>query len=319
MIWFIVALLIFAVLGGMIDFACNGWAITKEFFTDSYWGIITIVVGALSLAMFYASSKTYRDVKINETFLPNPRKIRKRKLTMSEHQEFDLSKMTMETLVRQMAYQLTKPAPIFFKGWGNRRLELDVERVQILGKYVESIRTTGSYLMELHADAALSYEKIEKLIHIKRNELKIQLRKSILDYDFLKQEHVERIRAIKLENDEREARVRLINAQASKLEAEAGSVTTKSDSDALKDAARTDLLFEGKKHFKSLSPVLKTYVITQIDNEHAKIPENDLEMQEALKDVVKRKQQAEAKKLEAEANEVEAQSNFNVQEIKKQK
>jgi hypothetical protein len=207
MIWFIVALAIFVFVGSMIDFSCNGWNVTKQFFTDSWWGLIAIVSGLLSLLMFYGSSKSYREVKINESFLPNPNRLNKtnQKGSKSMFQkdteivEFDLSQLTMNALTKKMAFQMTKPGPVFFKGWGNRRLLLDVERVEIIREYIEAVRATGDSLINLHADSVLSYEKMENLVKIKRNDLLHQLKESELKLDFLVKEHQSRVDKLKID------------------------------------------------------------------------------------------------------------------------
>lgn len=333
MLWFLLALLIFVILGSIIDFSCNGWNISKQFFTDSAWGIIALLAGSLSLLLFYASSKSYKDVKINESFLPNPKRIKNKReeLDMAKEQslqipEFDLSKITMETFVQKMAYEMTKPGPVFFKGWGNRRLELDVERVRILGTYVESIRSTGESLMQLNADAVLSYENIEKLTKIKRNELQEKLRTSELRLDFIEHEYKEKIKTITLENATREAQTRLINAQAEVLEAKSISKKIKAQAlyklmvaESKKEKEIANILSKGADSFGDLPPVLKSYVLAQLGSDDSPNPSTDMDLHEQLKEFVVRKQKAEARKVEYEADDVKEQSETLKAKLKRER
>lgn len=209
MFWFIIFLIIFVIIASIVDFSCNGWTITKQFFTDSGWGIIAIASGILALILFYASSKSYSSLKINESFLPNPKrdKNKKGKTSMSLIKkengvvEYDLSQLTMSTLTKKMAYEMTKPGPVFFKGWGNSRLLLDVERVRILQQYIDSIRSTGESLMELQADAFLSYEKIKALTEEKRYQFKKRVIDSKIALDFAKEEYTHKLEMMRLERE----------------------------------------------------------------------------------------------------------------------
>jgi hypothetical protein len=327
----VVIALIIAILDAL-DFIYIG---IIDFFVHSIWGIITFFIGILSLVFFYASSRSYKDLKTNEAFLHNPRQLRKKDIfkegSMSgEHSaqvnEFDLSSITMETLVRKMAFEMTKPGPIFFKGWGNRRLELDVERVRILGTYVEELRSTGSSLMELNADAALSYEKIEKLTRIKRNELDEKLKRSEVNLDFVAEEHKHRVRKMELDNAEQEARIRIMNAQAQEIEMRGLSqqLTAKGEykmmiAKSKKDKKIASVLSEGAKYYKDLTPVLKSYVVAQLGSENNQNPSTDMDMHEELKKFIVRKQQAETRKMEYEAEERKEQTETQKEKLKRER
>jgi cyclophilin family peptidyl-prolyl cis-trans isomerase len=262
--WFIAALTLFVLIGSMVDFSCNGWNVSKQFFTDSWWGIIAIASGVLSLLMFYGSSKSYRDVKINETFLDNPdrSKLRKKKGSISMFKketavvEFDLSQLTMNTLTKKMAYVMTKPGPVFFKGWGNRRLQLDVERVEIIREYIEAIRATGDSLIHLHADSVLSYEKMENLVNIKRNDLLLQLKESQLKIDLLEKEHQARVDRLRIDVAhletmvlERIAQIENLNAQTEQVLSDMRNRTKEIDTEIKirKETAESEIQIKEKE------------------------------------------------------------------------
>lgn len=308
MIWIIVIVGIFVIVGSLIDFLLNGWAITTQFFVDSWYGIIAIITGILSILMFYGSSKSYKMVKINESFLPILKNQKGRGKIMEN--EFDLSKLTMEALVNKMAFEMTKPGPVFFKGWGNRRLKLDVERVNIIKNYIDSLRETGNSLMELQSDAVLSFAKIKTLSEIKKNELASKLQKSQVDFDFVKIEYHSKIRRLKLENDSLEEDVKMKKALREKVETDNKVSQLKAEAEyklmiakSEKDKEIALLLDEAVKYYKKLPNVLKSYVAVQLGSENSQNPNVDMELQEQLKDFIIRKHKAETEMLEYKADE----------------
>ncbi|MGV8018299.1 MAG: hypothetical protein AB2L26_09005 [Ignavibacteria bacterium] len=162
MVWVIVIIAIFVIIGSLIDFVLNGWTITTQFFIDSWYGIIAVITGILSLFMFYGSSKSYKMVKINESFLPILKNHKGRGNIMEN--EFDLSKLTMDALVKKMAFEMTKPGPVFFKGWGNRRLELDVERVNIIKKLYRFIERNWEFFNGITIRCCFKFYKDKNII-----------------------------------------------------------------------------------------------------------------------------------------------------------
>ena len=297
------------------------------FFQDNWLIWVAIVLALLSAILFYASSKSYKDVKINESFLPNPKRIINKKTKKGnpimslikkgtdETMEFDLSKLTMETLVKKMAYEMTKPGPVFFKGWGNNRLRLDVERVQILQSYIDSIRSTGESLMELQADAFLSYEKIKTLTEIKKTDLKRQLLQSKIELDFAKEEFTHRLEMMRLERESFEEDIKMKRAQREQIEMQnvIDKLTAEADyklsiTKSKKEKQIALILAEAVKYYKELPNVLKSYVAVQLGSEQSQNPDSDMELKDKLKDFIARKHKAEARSLEYEADDNKALS-----------
>lgn len=243
--WIFIIVLVIVLIVGIIDALDFIYIGIVEFFVNTTWGILTIIFGAVSLLLFYASSKSYKDVKTNEIFLPNPDRLttgnrNSTSITTGKHKkkkgpfsmfkkddaivEFDLSQLTMNALTKKMAYVMTKPGPVFFKGWGNRRLQLDVERVEIIREYIEAIRATGDSLIHLHADSVLSFEKMENLVNIKRNDLLYQLKESKLKIDLLEKEYQARVDKLRIDVAhlesivlERIAQIENLNAQTEQI------------------------------------------------------------------------------------------------------
>jgi hypothetical protein len=184
------------------------------FFLVSMWGLATIISGVITAILFYASGRTYVDSKIKESFLPNIKNNKKlntksnsfsimeNKTDLTNNKnvnEIELSQVTLHGLVGQMAYLTTKPGPVFFKGWGNRRIQLDIERVRLIRNYIESVREAGSSLAEFQADAVLSFEKVKALTEIKHNDLKTQVQESKLKLDLVTERYKSEIENLKLD------------------------------------------------------------------------------------------------------------------------
>lgn len=317
MVWVIVIVGIFVLVGSLIDFLLNGWTLTTQFFIDSWYGIIAVVTGILSILMFYGSSKSYKMVKINESFLPNLKNQKGRGKLMEN--EFDLSKLTMDALVKKMAFEMTKPGPVFFKGWGNRRLKLDVERVNILKDYISSVRETGKELMHLQAEAVISYELIDDLVKLKKLDSKYQI-------ELAKEKYLNEIKQMRLTTANMEEDVKLKIAQrqqietqneVSKLRAEAECQFLMAKSEKEKQIAF--ILAEGVKYYKDLPNVLKSYVAVQLGSENSQNPNVDMELQDQLKDFIIRKHKAETEMLEYEADENKTLTDANKAKYEREK
>lgn len=198
------------------------WAI-NEFLFNTRWGLIAFIFLGLAAFFFYASSKTYPQVREKgrvidtvkpflqniergfsntnkEIKMPKPKKPTSSLSVYGKNEnEINLSNLNLQGVVRNLAIAINKPNPVFFKGWGNRRLELDVERVYIIKDYIEAIRSAGESFINLQADSILSYEKIEKLVQINRNVLLKQLRESELEIDILETEYQARADRLRID------------------------------------------------------------------------------------------------------------------------
>lgn len=207
----IAILFIIGLITYLIDSLYNGVMFLGVFFLNSFWGLATIISGAITGILFYASGRTYIDSKVKESFLPNINKLKTKSnsitkmdknkdLTQNKNvNEIDLSHVTLQGLVGQMAYLTTKPGPVFFKGWGNRRIELDIERVRLIRNYIDEVRAAGSSLTEFQADAVLSFEKVKALTEIKHNDLKTQVQESKLKLDLVTEKYNSEIENLKLD------------------------------------------------------------------------------------------------------------------------
>ena len=203
-------LMLLSAFSGMVSSMLGAFG---EFLTNSTWGILALLFFGLSAAFFYASSKTYIDVREKGRVIDTLRPILQKMDTFFKHTKsstmeksdssitkrnseesvIDLSRVDLQTMVRELAVVINKPNPVFFKGWGNQRLKLDVARVCLIKEYIEAIRSAGESFIQLNADAILSYEKVEKLVQINRNALLKQLKESELQIDLVEQQYKSQI------------------------------------------------------------------------------------------------------------------------------
>lgn len=321
------------------------WSI-NEFLFNSKYGFIAIIFLGLSAFFFYASSRTYPQVRtkgrvidvikpllhgIEAIFSNTISKIKDMRKEITKKTEntdsiIDLSNLNLESMVRKLAIAINSPNPVFFKGWGNKRLELDVERVHIIKDYIDAIRLAGDSFTELQADAVFSYEKIEELVKIKRFDLKKLSKKGKLDLDFMNDEYAQKYKLMKLEIEDKEEDVLLKRANRLAIESETKIRELQAEAEyklmiakGTKEEQIAEILSKAVKYYKDLPNILKSYVAVQLGTDTSQVPENDLELQDKLKTFVLRKHEAETRKLEYEADEDEAEKNTHILKLEREK
>lgn len=319
-----IVIIIFFIVSAIVNFFDFSAGSFLDFLFNTIWGIICVIVTVLSGLFFYASAKLPRELRARDkafskikdhSNLPTKNMDNQIKtqtesgLTTKveiEDNVLDLSVLDLDGLVKELAFAINKPFPIFFKGWGNQRLALDIQRASLIKDYISTIREAGKEFIDFKAEALISFDTIKIVTETKLNELNLDFLRSQHDIDLLRNGLKHEKKKQELEVKQIESDIAMINAQADRIKAEAEAIRQRS----LRDVERANILKESVKYFKDLSPVLKAYVTTQLGSETPAIPSNDLEMQDALKDVIKRKQTAEARKIEAEATESEEMNEF---------
>src|ERR1035437_9244173 len=152
----IIVIIVFLALGAIFSWlspVVNGSADT---FNGNIFNILALISAVIIVIYFWASSKSYKDYKIKD-------KIMKlfegsNNLPDKKEKEIDLSTIDLNGLVAELQRVLTSPAPIFFKGWGNMRLQLDVDRLGLLNDYIQNVMAAGQSFVRLKADAVISYK-----------------------------------------------------------------------------------------------------------------------------------------------------------------
>lgn len=176
-----------------------------DYFFHSRWGLLGILTLILSYIFGMASKRIHEEVKLKDEImtslklfisdisgsfkntkstnhlLTNNNKLMDKKgsesiMNLDKNENvIDMSKMNLDGVLRNLAKSINKPSPFILKGWSNRSLRLDVEKVNILTAYIKSIRNLGNEFLELQADAILSKEKIEHFINTRRTKNDIEL------------------------------------------------------------------------------------------------------------------------------------------------
>ena len=203
----------------------------KEFLFNSIWGVIAIVLGVFSILFFYASAKTAKNSNSENSLIPSGNSLSESQKYLSaskssyasdsnsyssylknksgsggsmssnlvvQNREIDVSVCQMDAFSNKLANLMTKPEPVFFKGWRNRRLKLDIEHMYLIKDYVDAMRDAGESFVRFKVDQIFSYEKIQGLVQLNRNDLLRQLRESELQIDLLENEHRGKIAKLNL-------------------------------------------------------------------------------------------------------------------------
>lgn len=289
----------------------------KEFFFNSIWGVIAIILGFFSIMFFIASAKTSINsqsknsiipsgnlLKESNKFLPASKPISsdsysysdylknksKRGGSMSsnivvQNREIDVSVIQMDAFSNKLANLMTKPEPVFFKGWSNRRLKLDIEHMYLIKDYVDAMRDAGESFVRFKVDQIFSYEKIQGLVQLNRNDLLRQLRESELQIDLLENEHRGKIAKLHLYIEELEVNIFEKLTQVKELQANIAKIH--SDIENTRNDAISRIRITEQE---------------SIANIEAREKELEIKAQESIASIEAREQELKIKEKEALAN-----------------
>lgn len=350
-----------------------------DFFIHSIWGWIAIVCLILSVLLFYASSKTYSDINSkkgifsflnkkvknknknnnlvlfdnslnqndmdnSENNIENNNDTNDKLFNYENVNEIDLSRVSLEGLVAELAQITAKPSPIFFKGWGNRRLQLDIDRINLIRGYIESLRAAGNSFIEFQSDAVLSFEKVKNLTEIKSNTLKLDLAESKLRLDLVNVEYETKMKDLKVDVDLKEAELKKRQVEIEDLQNQAKErakrlemeekmndvkikvIETKVNDESRFNKSRSELLDKIVKEMdmNNINPSQAFILINALApganddlnfQTRADLIREELEKMKAEN----RYKTAEAKEREAQADEATEQSKYNIHNINRNK
>lgn len=335
----------------MILFGYIGSTITNfgEFLFNSFWGIMALCLGIVAIVLFYASAKTSKHV------LKTGKEIKKVKpiITQMENSNYnldndasviDVTSVDLQGVLRNLLIAINSPAPVIFKGWGNRRLEMDVDRVKIITSYIQEVQSAGAAFMDLRADAVLSFEKLKSLTEIKRNDLERQVKESKLKIDLVNAQYENKIRDIKIEVDLKEANLKMKEVEILEREAQIKDrerelamkekmndakidvMKIKVNDDSKYAQARADLLDRiiEEMDFNNISPS-QAFVLINALSPGTLDDTNFQTKAEMIKEELNKMRaetqykSAEAKEKQAAADEKKAQSDFNIFDLEQNK
>ena len=316
----IVGMLVLMFLFGTINMTGAFFVSIAEFLFNSIYGIIAIFFASLAILFFYGSVKTAKNSRIVHDIpfdgLNNKFKtsrsysskstsknisvpfnefsksqgkdytfMNKGVIVVPENRELDLAEYKMNFFSDKLANLMTKPEAVFFKGWRNRRLQLDVEHIHIIKAYIDAMRDAGESFLNFRADQVLSYEKIQLLIQTKRNILLKGLIDSELQIDLLQEEHKARVAELRINIKDLEAEVFQKLANIEHLKANISKIL--SDVENTKKRAVSDIKIAEQE---------------SIANIQAREKELDIKVQESIANIEARAKELEIKEQEALAN-----------------
>lgn len=219
----IVLMILYALLQGLFGLFGSATNAFAQFLFNTVWGWIAMITGLLSAVMFYATAKTRESALRNEevikiikpTIQTMEESLGNKELTNIPSQEtvIDLSVVNLNGMLREMAIAINKPYPVIFKGWGNHRLQMDIERVRTLTSYVSSIRAASDEFLELQADAIFSEKKLRHFVEMREAQAKLEL-------DLLNAQYLDAIDRFKKSIDERGLQIKNLEAKINRQEAE---------------------------------------------------------------------------------------------------
>lgn len=318
LIFFIIGLVLFTIIQAIFGMFDSFFLVMKEFLTHSIWGMIAIIFGVAAIIFFYASARTQSNSKSENSFIPTGSSSFGSKkylsgssasysiesnsyssyLTNKKHsggsmssnivvqnREIDVSAIQMDAFSNKLTNLMTKPEPVFFKGWRNRRLKIDIEHMYLVRDYIDAMRDAGESFVNFKVDQIFSYEKIQGLVQINRNNLLRQLKDSEYQIDLLEKEHRGKIAKLNLYIKELEVNVFEKLTQVKGLQANIAKVY--SDIENTRDEAISRIRITEQE---------------SIANIQAKEKELEIKEQESIASIEAREKELEIKEQEALAN-----------------
>lgn len=322
----------------IISWTCNQTNIIFDSINANVFTILAFISALIGAFYFWLSSKSYTDYKIKDkavkalgnilhsSNLPIKRdkNMNSNKENSDDKREIDLSTINLQSLVANMQQMLTSPTPLIFKGWGNKRLELDVKRINLMNQYIQNIIATGQSFIQLKADALISYEKVQLLAKKELFELKSNADGAELDYKLLNDKYEHQLTKLRTEKEkmilsvEREkSEIKLLNAQASEAEAIAKQAEARAGQEeekietmkvATKEAKERVAMFKvatGELKFSELPQSYQIYIMTTFLNADAN-QLSDFDIRERIKDSIIQQAKAEADRKVADAGNARA-------------
>lgn len=225
-------------------------------------------------------------------------------------EEINLDGLSLEHFRREVESVLSRRRPAIFKAWGNRRLELDVERIGIMRNALSQMQCAIGDMARLKATDFLSERIfqcetafIEKELQIRAANLQAEyqdiIHRQTMDQLIEERERsdIDRIKAETLVlNLQARAKVQLLNAKTAEIQAQAKLVES-----------LTDKLLNDEQ---SLSELAKLLLISGAMKSNQPINQQTM-MMDKLEDIILDKFTAEVNLKKAEAESKWAQTNID--------
>lgn len=277
MIWVIVILIIIAI----GSWASTQFNIISDQVFENIFTILAILSAICGAIYYWASKKTYEDHKMKDDLIKK-----------YNDNEIDITSMSMEVLKRELEGVLNTPKPVFFKTFGNNRLQLDSERIGILNDAIQNTIRANSSLAQMEVEKAFNHEFFTELSKKNIAELKSQI--SHMEYDLKDRE---------MSLKEREAQLEIKNLESinfrNKIEAETYAMKLKS-TDESKLSELTAKLYDkiiSEMNIENITPsqtliLLSLFGRGKVDN----IEDYEMKRKMMEQEIMKMSQEVEGKK-----------------------
>lgn len=314
-------MLIYLLVTGIIGMTGGMFISIKEFFLHTTWGIIALICGVVSAVLFYASSKMpkqMRESKSRVKAITPALKMSSQQNSFSQNKsmnqnnddlqdysqnrgiqehEIDMSSMSLEGFFREVAFTMNKPAPVIFKAWGNRRFRLDVERVNILGSYIQSVRGTCDSYLQLRADMFFAEKKFEHFVSVNAANAKNNL-------DLVEEQYKD----VKWNMD--------YNRRLKEADLKDREIAQKEKLSKIEEQDQRNAFFTmAIKDYPEMPAPLKAYMFTQV---HGRYPEakRDFEIEEKISDFIMKKYDYDIQNMDYETKKKREEAKTYVEKMK---
>ena len=240
----------------------------------------------------------------------------KKQDNLPESPVFNLDELNKDllSLTRELHQSLKAKRWFIFKGWDNRRIELDERRQRLLLEQIKNLGYTADELANTQAKIFLSTTVRDALIARNEKEIEIAFRKAEVELARVEDEmaqvgDIARARKAELDRFEMETRMAEMKAQA-----EINQINARTE----KDRELTRIIREVVENldFESLPPTLQTYIISSVFNPDGS-QYTDFDMKEQLKELIKRNTEAEVEIKESQRDTAKAKAKLTVADFDK--
>lgn len=241
--------------------------------------------------------------KVEKTVLPqirNSQSTIQRDLGVQSGPIFDLTELNLLELSRQLKETLNaKPSGfIFFKQRHNRKLQLETEKLSHIINIIDKVRTINQSANQLKAELFLSQSVIENIINgfYLEAERQAELKAS---------QHINEL--VRIEDEMEGRRTDLDKREIANLKdrAEVDLLHAKTQAEKMKAL----LMQKAVDNFDNLPQSLQVYVIRAVFNPGDK-QEDDILLQEQVREYLKMEKEASAKKADYEAERMKDENEF---------
>lgn len=211
---------------------------------------------------------------------------------------FDLSKISGNQLLADFQAMVSRPRPssALFKWWGNKKLKLDSEAQRWVLDHLQNLRQINQAFINFKAEAILAPEMIADLVNGYRAEAERKWELAIA-------QHQASLHTIKTGMDTQSLSNQKLIEEIDRMKAENEHLRAQTD----REKAKTELMrmVLEKIDLTALPDYLKAFVIGSVFNPSQPIT-NEMQLMDALKDIVIRQKEAQTRQAEAVARQTES-------------